>query len=77
MSISASIFLDRVSGFQCQCGVTRQSRIVGGNQTSVNEFPWLAGISGPDEEIFCGSTLIASRWVVVGSGNGKVGSGGG
>ena len=30
----------------------------------MNEFPWLAGVARPNEVIFCGSALIASRWVV-------------
>jgi secreted trypsin-like serine protease len=41
---------------------------VGGNVTTVNEFPWLAGIAySSDEIIFCGGTLIASKWVVTAS----------
>ena len=52
----------------CECGVSRSSsRIIGGNITEVNEFPWLAGIAHPDLAIFCGGTLIASQWVLTAS----------
>lgn len=50
----------------CACGLAqRNSRIVGGEQTEVNEYPWLVGLgfygsSTPS----CGGSLINDRWVL-------------
>ncbi|XP_060524122.1 trypsin-1-like [Cylas formicarius] len=45
----------------CQCGVVnRQQRVVGGNITKVNEFPWIAGISHGGT-YHCGAALITRR----------------
>lgn len=35
-------------------------RVVGGNVTRVNEFPWLAGLS-KDGEFYCGAALMTRR----------------
>jgi len=48
----------------CKCGIKRTSRIVGGTETEVNEYPWMAAISDSQESQFCGGTLIASQWVL-------------
>merc|ERR1712123_333568 len=33
----------------CKCGIKRTSRIVGGTETEVNEYPWMAAISDSQE----------------------------
>ena len=32
--------------------------------SKVNEYPWMAAISDPQESQFCGGTLIASQWIL-------------
>ncbi|KAF5295126.1 hypothetical protein FQA39_LY13277 [Lamprigera yunnana] len=45
----------------CVCGGNnRQVKVVGGNITKVNEFPWLAGLS-KGGEFFCGATVITKK----------------
>ncbi|XP_029731272.1 venom serine protease-like [Aedes albopictus] len=50
----------------CQCGMRRKKKIVGGTETLVNEFPMMAGVvdvaSGAG--IFCGGTIITNYHVV-------------
>merc|ERR1711892_1411866 len=53
------------AGQGCKCGVKKGSRIVGGTETTVNEYPWMTAIvSAAGESQFCGGTLIASQWVL-------------
>lgn len=51
---------------KCTCGVKKAgTKIVGGTPTTVNEYPWMAGIkSGGSSRYNCGGTLIASQWVL-------------
>lgn len=44
---------------KCKCGVKKEARIVGGAQTTINEYPWMAALS-----MGCGGSLIADRWVL-------------
>lgn len=49
----------------CQCGIKGQSRIVGGQETGINEWPWQAGMRFMKTgDIFCGASLIDDRWLV-------------
>ncbi|TRY73974.1 hypothetical protein TCAL_13251 [Tigriopus californicus] len=54
----------------CQCGVpNRQNRIVGGQDTEVNEYPWQVYVattnpSNPEQAATCGGTLISDRFVL-------------
>merc|ERR1712228_834889 len=48
----------------CKCGIKKTSRIVGGTETEINEYPWIASIADSQESQFCGGTLIASQWVL-------------
>ncbi|XP_043231491.1 trypsin-1-like [Amphibalanus amphitrite] len=50
---------------QC-CGLARRStRIVGGVETEVREYPWQAGlVSAGDSWIWCGGTVINDRYVL-------------
>ncbi|XP_047483280.1 trypsin-1-like [Penaeus chinensis] len=49
----------------CDCGIKNEERIVGGQEVSVNEWPWHAGLRRTsDQVVFCGAALIHSRWLV-------------
>jgi len=51
----------------CYCGLAeRATRIVGGQDTEVNEYPWQAGLVSPYDPsyVWCGGSLISSRWVL-------------
>ncbi|XP_073819963.1 serine protease ea-like isoform X2 [Musca autumnalis] len=51
-----------------KCGKAWSNKIIGGNKTGINEFPWMALIqykTGPDEFGFhCGGSLINARYVL-------------
>ena len=44
----------------------RATRIVGGQATEVNAYPWQAGLvsRGNPSYVWCGGSLISSRWVL-------------
>ncbi|XP_037033545.1 venom serine protease-like [Bradysia coprophila] len=49
----------------CDCGWGLNSRIVGGQETAPNEFPSTAAlVSTTFEALFCGATIVSSRYVV-------------
>ena len=55
----------------CTCGVLqRRSRIVGGEETEVSEYPWQAGLVDKDtssewySRVWCGGSLLNSKWVL-------------
>jgi len=52
------------AGQGCKCGVKKTSRIVGGTETEVNEYPWMAALSQTGDNFFCGGTLIGSQWIL-------------
>jgi len=54
------------SGEDCKCGLAKRvSRIVGGEVTEVNEYPWQAGIvSRGGNYVWCGGALISDQWVL-------------
>ncbi|EZA52935.1 hypothetical protein DMN91_000954 [Ooceraea biroi] len=48
----------------CSCGLrNEESRIVGGQTTNMNEFPWMARLSYLNK-FYCGGTLINDRYVL-------------
>merc|ERR1712121_35019 len=51
---------------RCSCGqVNRGSRIVGGQETEVNEYPWQVGlVSSRGRRPFCGGSLISNQHVL-------------
>ncbi|XP_046737946.1 venom serine protease 34-like [Diprion similis] len=54
-----------VSAPTCNCGWKKQSRIVGGVATGVNEFPMMAGLVDLQQrQVFCGGTIISSRFII-------------
>jgi len=50
----------------CNCGLAqRTTRIVGGVETEVNEYPWQVGmVSTGTTRIWCGGSLISDQWVM-------------
>ena len=50
----------------CRCGLPNRSmRIVGGQETEVNEYPWQVGlVSAGGRQPWCGGTLISDRHVL-------------
>ena len=49
---------------QCSCGKTNpDGRVFGGDETGVNEYPWMA-ILLYNNEFFCGGSLINDRFVL-------------
>ncbi|XP_026728126.1 venom serine protease 34-like [Trichoplusia ni] len=49
----------------CTCGVRRQNRIVGGQETGINEYPMMAGVIDVDiSQIKCGAVIITNRFVM-------------
>ena len=48
----------------CQCGrAQRSKRIIGGSETEINEYPWMAYVATRYGRM-CGGSLISDRWVV-------------
>ncbi|PNF43142.1 Venom serine protease 34 [Cryptotermes secundus] len=47
----------------CDCGWKKQSRIVNGRETGVNEYPMMAGLVDLQiRDVICGATVISSRY---------------
>merc|ERR1719188_596850 len=49
------------------CGVRQTGKIVGGMETQINEYPWMAllrRIFSEDGRFFCGGSLISENWVL-------------
>merc|ERR1712192_355617 len=50
----------------CTCGIAqRNTKIVGGQETEVSEWPWQVGMvwSG-SSSVFCGATVISDGWIL-------------
>ncbi|KAL6423534.1 hypothetical protein ACFW04_010235 [Cataglyphis niger] len=49
----------------CKCGWKKVTRIVGGTETGINEYPMMCGlVDSINEVIFCGCTIISNRYVL-------------
>merc|ERR1719347_2286651 len=50
----------------CTCGIAQRStRIVGGQEVEVNEWPWQAGMVWAGSfSVFCGATVISDEWIL-------------
>ncbi|XP_076175096.1 venom serine protease 34 [Ptiloglossa arizonensis] len=49
----------------CRCGWKNPSRIVGGNETGVNEYPMMAGIVDAHiRSVYCGCTIISDTYLL-------------
>merc|ERR1711936_924830 len=60
-----------VTGGTCKCGMKKTTRIVGGSETEVNEYPWIAsfdfnGVDGTSPG-GCAASLVANNWAVTAS----------
>lgn len=49
---------------ECSCGKPNLNRIVGGTETGVNQYPWMAMLMY-SKRFYCGATLINDRYVLV------------
>ncbi|XP_011643414.1 venom serine protease 34-like [Pogonomyrmex barbatus] len=48
----------------CQCGWKKVTRIVGGSETEVNEYPMMAGlVDYMKRDIVCGCTIISKQYI--------------
>lgn len=47
----------------CQCGKSNKNKIVGGTETGVNQYPWMAMLLYSNR-FYCGATLINDRYVL-------------
>jgi len=58
-------------GGSCKCGIKKTTRIVGGSETEVNEYPWIAAfdVNGVDWPGLggCAASLVANNWAVTAS----------
>ncbi|XP_030760678.1 venom serine protease 34-like, partial [Sitophilus oryzae] len=47
----------------CDCGMEGMTRITGGQETGINQFPFMAGVIYKND-FFCGCTIIANRYLL-------------
>ena len=56
------------SSSDCQCGLAkRRTKIVGGKESEVNEYPWQAGLFWhpySSSRTYCGGSLISNHWIL-------------
>ncbi|XP_026824502.1 venom serine protease 34 isoform X1 [Ooceraea biroi] len=51
--------------YNCRCGWKKPTKIVGGVETGVNEYPMMAGLVDPfRREVYCGASVISQRHVL-------------
>ncbi|XP_025269824.1 venom serine protease 34 [Camponotus floridanus] len=49
----------------CRCGWKNPTKIVGGMETGVNEYPMMAGLVDPSQkDVYCGGTIISERYIL-------------
>ncbi|KAM0726093.1 Venom serine protease 34 [Formica fusca] len=62
---SCEIREEKQSNENCKCGWKKVTRIVGGNETGVNEYPMMCGlVDTTNRLIYCGCTIISHHCVV-------------
>ncbi|XP_044265432.1 ovochymase-1-like [Tribolium madens] len=60
-----SLAVMRLPKSECSCGLQQETKIVGGQETGVNEFPSMAALINPStSEAFCGASLITDNYAV-------------
>merc|ERR1719430_1756785 len=54
------------TGSDCICGLAqRNTKIVGGQEVEVNEWPWQVGmVWAGSSSVFCGATVISDEWIL-------------
>lgn len=51
--------------YNCRCGWKKPTKIVGGTETGVNEYPMMAGLVDPvRRDVYCGASIISERHVL-------------
>ncbi|RLU26278.1 hypothetical protein DMN91_000072 [Ooceraea biroi] len=51
--------------YDCKCGWKNPTRIVGGSETGVNEYPMMAGLYDNSMKVlYCGATIISNQHVI-------------
>jgi hypothetical protein len=48
---------------ECRCGKSNNNRIVGGTETGINQYPWMAMLLYSNR-FYCGASLINDRYVL-------------
>jgi len=50
----------------CKCGLAkRTTKIVGGQETGVNEYPWQVGLVDKGKtSVWCGASVISNQWIL-------------
>ncbi|XP_011692172.1 PREDICTED: venom serine protease 34-like isoform X2 [Wasmannia auropunctata] len=57
--------IDELEIDNCRCGWKKPTKIVGGMETGVNEYPMMAGLVDPLKvDVYCGATIISERHVL-------------
>ncbi|XP_039305379.1 venom serine protease 34 [Solenopsis invicta] len=57
--------VDEIENDNCRCGWKKPTKIVGGMETGVNEYPMMAGLVDYFErDVFCGATIVSERYVL-------------
>jgi len=67
--ISTGFIPNGVTGRICKCGIrVKKGRIIGGNTTGMNEYPWQVQFSRLGYDRYkthhCGGSLINNRWIL-------------
>lgn len=64
IEIDKCLFIFGFCNFKTVCGVRgRGNRIVGGHETSANEYPWMVGLYR-NKRLYCGGALVSNRHVL-------------
>lgn len=65
MSSGGLYFCEVYATQGCDCGRKKQTRIVGGSETAVNEYPGMAAlISKANRDVLCGATIIDANYAM-------------
>ncbi|XP_025073849.1 venom serine protease 34-like [Pogonomyrmex barbatus] len=57
--------IDDVDNNDCRCGWKKPTKIVGGMETGVNEYPMMAGlVDFSRRDVYCGATIISEKYVL-------------
>ncbi|XP_011706495.1 PREDICTED: venom serine protease 34-like, partial [Wasmannia auropunctata] len=50
---------------KCQCGWKKVTRIVGGKETGINEYPMMSGLYDLNiKKLYCGATIISNTYIL-------------
>ncbi|NP_001155079.1 serine protease homolog 42 isoform 2 precursor [Nasonia vitripennis] len=58
-------FFEAIEEEECRCGWKKPTKIVGGRETGINEYPMMAGIINvPIQQVYCGGTIISPKHIL-------------